>query len=220
MQISRVKRSKSSAKMAYDRLSHIYDWLAGSSETQFMHLGLEMLSVNAGETFLEVGSGTGKALVELSLRTGDTGKVCAIDLSRGMLQKASRRLANAGMENRVVLLEGDGAWLPYKSGCFRGVFICFTLELFDTPEIPRVLEECWRVLVPDGRLGVVAMLKTEHPGRIERLYEWFHEKLPTYVDCRPINAQKQIQSAGFQLEQCQSRHMWGLPLELVIARKV
>jgi ubiquinone/menaquinone biosynthesis C-methylase UbiE len=219
MQISRVKREKKSAKMAYDRLSHIYDGLAGSSETQFMRLGLEMLSVSAGEIILEVGSGTGKALVELSLQTGDTGKVYAIDLSRGMLQKTQQRLANTGLKQRVSLLEGYGANLPYKSGSFDAVFICFTLELFDTPEIPLVLDECQRVLVPGGRLGVVAMLKTEHPGWIERLYEWFHDKLPAYVDCRPINGPTQIQSAGFQLEKRQSRSMWGLPVELVIARK-
>jgi demethylmenaquinone methyltransferase/2-methoxy-6-polyprenyl-1,4-benzoquinol methylase len=220
MQISRVNRSKSSAKMAYDRLSHIYDGLAGSSETQFMHLGLDMLTINTGESILEVGSGTGKALVKLSLQTGDTGKVYAIDLSRGMLQKSSQRLANAGMEHRVSLLEGDAARLPYTSGSFSAVFICFTLELFDTPEIPLVLEECWRVLIPDGRLGVVAMLKTEQPGWVERLYEWFHEKLPTYVDCRPIDAQRMIQQAGFSLEKRQMRSMWGLPVELVIASKV
>ena len=220
MQISRVKRSKNSAKMAYDRLSHIYDGLAGSSETQFMHQGLDMLSINPGESILEVGCGTGKALVELSHQTGTTGEVYAIDLSRGMLQKSSQRLANAGMEARVSLLEGDGARLPYNSGSFNAVFICFTLELFDTPEIPLVLEECRRVLIPDGRLGVVAMLKSEQPGWVERLYEWFHEKLPAYVDCRPIDAHRLVQLAGFYLEKRQARSMWGLPVEVVIAHRV
>jgi ubiquinone/menaquinone biosynthesis C-methylase UbiE len=219
MQISRVKRSKSSAKIAYDRLSHIYDGLAGSSETKFMRLGLDMLSVSAGEVILEIGCGTGKALVELSRQTGGTGKVYAIDLSQGMLRKTSQRLANADLEEQVSLLEGDGARLPYKNGSFNTVFICFTLELFDTPEIPLVLEECRRVLVPGGLLGVVAMLKTEHPGWVERLYEWLHEKLPAYVDCRPIDAGALIQAAGFFLEESQSGSMWGLPVEGVVARR-
>jgi ubiquinone/menaquinone biosynthesis C-methylase UbiE len=219
MQISRVKRSKSAAKKAYDRLSHIYDWLAGSSETQFMHLGLEMLSINAGETILEVGSGTGKALVELCHQAGNTGKVHALDLSQGMLQKSRHRLVNAGMLHRISLLEGDGVNLPYKNGSFCAVFISFTLELFDTPEIPRVLEECWRVLTPNGRLGVVSMLKTEHPGSAVRLYEWFHAHFPAYVDCRPMDAQAMIQATGFTVEKRQVRSMWGLPVELVAARK-
>jgi len=219
MQISRVKRSKNSAKVAYDRLSHIYDGLAGSSEAQFMLLGLDLLLINPGEAILEIGCGTGKALVELSRQTGTSGKVTAIDLSRGMLRKTSLRLAKAGLRKRVSLLEGDGARLPYKSGSFNAVFICFTLELFDTPEIPLVLAECQRLLIPGGRLGVVAMLKTEYPGWVERLYEWFHDKLPAYVDCRPIDAQGLVQSAGFTLVKSQSRSMWGLPVELLVARR-
>jgi len=219
MQISRVKRSKNSAKVAYDRLSHIYDGLAGSSEAQFMLLGLDLLLINPGEAILEIGCGTGKALVELSRQTGTSGKVTAIDLSRGMLRKTSLRLAKAGLRKRVSLLEGDGARLPYKSGSFNAVFICFTLELFDTPEIPLVLAECQRLLIPGGRLGVVAMLKTEYPGWVERLYEWFHDKLPAYVDCRPIDAQGLVQSAGFTLDKSQSRSMWGLPVELLVARR-
>ena len=219
MQISRVRRNKHTAKVTYDRLSHIYDGLAGSSETQFMHLGLEMLGLNASETVLEIGCGTGKALVELCHQAGDLGNVHAIDLSRGMLQRSHTRLARAGLQHQVSLLEGDGSCLPYRNGSLKAVFICFTLELFDTPEIPLVLQECWRVLQPDGLLCVVCMLKTEKPGKIIRLYEWFHEKIPAYVDCRPIDAQKMIKAAGFSISKRQVRSMWGLPVELVVASK-
>jgi demethylmenaquinone methyltransferase/2-methoxy-6-polyprenyl-1,4-benzoquinol methylase len=220
MQISRVSRNKHTAKLTYDRLSPIYDGLAGSSETQFMHQGLEMLGLNTGETVLEIGCGTGKAQVELYQQVGDPGKVYAIDLSRGMLQKSRSRLVSAGFKQQVSLLEGDGSCLPYRNGCFNVVFTCFTLELFDTPEIPRVLQECWRVLEPNGRLGVVCMLKTEKPGRIERLYEWFHRVLPAYVDCRPIDAQGMIQAAGFSVLEHRVTSMWGLPVEVLIASKV
>lgn len=142
-----------------------------------------------------------------------------IDLSQGMLRQARTRLAKAGMQNRVTLLEGDGARLPYQNASFKAVFISFTLELFDTPEIPLVLTECRRILVPGGRLGVVSMLKTAHPGWIVRLYEWFHDHLPAYIDCRPIDAHTLIQAAGFRIDQLQTRNMWGLPVELALAKK-
>jgi demethylmenaquinone methyltransferase/2-methoxy-6-polyprenyl-1,4-benzoquinol methylase len=219
LQISRVKRTKSTAKRVYDHLSQFYDLLAGPSETQFIHLGLEMLAVKAGEAILEIGSGTGKALLELCTQVGDQGKVNGLDLSPGMLRVAHNRLGNAGVHRQVSLLMGDGATLPYKNQAFSAVFMSFTLELFDTPEIPLVLAECQRVLQLDGRLGVVSMLKSEHPGRIVRLYEWFHKKLPAYVDCRPIDAQAMIQDAGFSLQKQQVKNMWGLPVAIMVARK-
>jgi ubiquinone/menaquinone biosynthesis C-methylase UbiE len=219
MQISQVKRSKSAAKKSYDRMSGIYDLLAGSSEGPLMRVGLEMLGVQPGERVLEIGSGTGKALIELCQQVGERGLVCGLDLSTGMLRVARGNLAKAKLAGRAHLLSGDGAILPLASSTFTAVFISFTLELFDTPEIPMVLSECWRVLHPDGRLGVVAMLNPERAGWIVRLYEWFHEKLPNYVDCRPINANTMIQAAGFDLEKHQVRSMWGLPVELVLGRK-
>lgn len=220
MQISRVKRPKSAAKRTYDRLSHVYDWLAGSSESQFMYEGLELLKIEKGDTILEIGCGTGKALLELCCLAGDDGKVLAIDLSRGMLQKSRATLMSAGIQPGPYLLEGDGATLPYQRGSFNAVFISFTLELFDTPEIPQVLDECLRVLLPGGRLGVVSMMKPEHPGTIVRLYEWFHDTLPSYVDCRPIDGQSVIREAGFTILVRQVRSMWGLPVEIVVASKL
>lgn len=95
----------------------------------------------------------------------------------------------------------------------------FILELFDTPEIPLVLAECRRVLQPGGRLGVVVMMKTDHPEWIVRLYEWLHAHLPTYVDCRPIDGLGMIQAAGFRLEKRQVKSMWRLPVEVVVVRK-
>jgi ubiquinone/menaquinone biosynthesis C-methylase UbiE len=220
MQISPVTRSKSDAQIAYNRMSRVYDLLAGSSETPLMRRGLEMLAVREAESVLEIGCGTGKALVEILIKVGENGAVHGIDLSPGMLRQAYARLEKAGMQHRVTLLEGDGAQLPYQSASFSSVFLSFTLELFDTPEIPHVLAECRRVLIPGGRIGVISMLKSARSNRIVRLYEWFHAHLPRYVDCRPIDTHTLIQTAGFRIENMQLRNMWGLPVEMVVASKV
>lgn len=219
MQISRVSRSKRTAQKAYDRLSRVYDWLAGSSEAQFTKSGLEMLAPSPGEIVLEIGPGTGTALLKMCRQVGDKGYVHGVDLSGGMLKIARSKLAKAHVLAKVGLSAGDGIALPYQSNSFTGVFMSFTLELFDTPEISLVLLECWRVLKTGGRLVVVSMLKVEHPGPFVRLYEWMHLHLPSFIDCRPIVASEIIHSTGFTIGHRKVRNLWGLPVELVSAVK-
>jgi ubiquinone/menaquinone biosynthesis C-methylase UbiE len=218
--IRRVKRPKSAARRSYDRMSRMYDPLAGSSEMPFTRSGLQMLNIQSGETVLEIGPGTGKALIELCKRSGEKSLICGLDLSTGMLQVASENIKKANLAKRASLVSGDGAWLPFESNTFEAVFMSFTLELFDTPEIPTVLAECRRVLKPGGRISIVSMLKPERSNWIVRLYEWFHEVLPNYVDCRPIQAGNMIQAAGFNLAEQKVSSMWGLPVELLLAKKL
>lgn len=93
----------------------------------------------------------------------------------------------------------------------------FTLELFDTPEIPQVLQQCHTVLHPGGRIAVVSLIKK--PSKAVNIYEWFHEKMPTAVDCRPIHAQSDLTDAGFTLQDVTALSMWGLPVEIIVASK-
>ncbi|NJD60464.1 MAG: 2-heptaprenyl-1,4-naphthoquinone methyltransferase [Anaerolineales bacterium] len=219
MPTSPVTRSKSAARQTYNRLSGVYDLLAGSSELPLTKLGLQMLAVRRGERVLELGCGTGHALAILAEQAGDVGWAHGIDLSSGMLHQARRHLVNKKLAGQVSLLEGDGARLPYPDNCLDAIFLSFTLELFDTPEIPLVLAECLRVLRTGGHLGVVSLYSTGHPNWIVRLYEWFHAHLPAYVDCRPINAAEWARAAGLFVEKQTVKLMWGLPVEILLARK-
>jgi ubiquinone/menaquinone biosynthesis C-methylase UbiE len=219
MEISRVPRSKEAAKSSYDRLSRWYDVLAGGSEKRLTKIGLQKLKVKEGEIVLEIGFGTGHALVALAHLVGQSGKVYGIDLSEGMLQVARDRLDKAGLLNRVELRCGDAIRLPFDADFFDAIFMSFTLELFDTPEIPALLGECYRVLRDGGRLGVVAMSKREWPNWPTRLYEWAHRALPNYVDCRPIPVYQVLQEAGFRVVDSIGLSMWGLPVDVVVAMK-
>jgi demethylmenaquinone methyltransferase/2-methoxy-6-polyprenyl-1,4-benzoquinol methylase len=181
-------------------------------------MGLQALEASPREQVLEVGFGTGDALLSLAESVGAAGEVWGIDISTEMASVARQKLAQESPLAQVRLLCGDGLRLPLRSDCYDALFMSFTLELFDTPIMPNVLAECRRVLRHTGRLGIVSLSKSESPGLMERLYESAHRLLPRLVDCRPIFTRSVLEDAGFVIVDETRRRMWGLPVDIVVAR--
>jgi len=109
--------------------------------------------------------------------------------------------------------------LPLPAGSFDAVFIGFTLELFDTPEIPVVLGECWRTLRPGGHVCVVSLTKAGGRSWMRNLYESGHRRFPSLLDCRPILVRQSLERAGFALREGCVRSLAGLPVEIALACK-
>ena len=214
-----VPRSKEEAKQFYDRISRFYNYLSVVFERKYAELALEQLSVREGETVLEIGFGSGHCLERIAQSVGQAGKAYGIDISSGMLEVAKRRLEKARLIDRVELCCGDAANLPYDDYTFDAAFMSFTLELFDTLEISKVLEEIKRVLRPAGRLGAVSMSKEDGESALLKLYEWAHRKWPKYVDCRPIYVEPSLIDAGYKIQSKQKVRLIGLPGEIVVAVK-
>ncbi|MBD3672377.1 MAG: methyltransferase domain-containing protein [Planctomycetaceae bacterium] len=199
-------------------MARVYDLLSESAEQPMRDLGLKMLDASSGQRILEIGFGTGHCVVTLAEAVGPDGQVFGIDLSDKMLEEAQKLCDQKGVAARVNLTQGDASHLPYEDESMDGLFMSFTLELFDTPEIPAILQECRRVLKPGGRLVNVSVSKEGAQGVAVKAYEWLHQHFPNLMDCRPIHAGKAIENAGFTIEQSNIDHMW-VPVEIVSARK-
>jgi ubiquinone/menaquinone biosynthesis C-methylase UbiE len=214
-QISRVTRSKLDAQEFYTGISRFYDFSEGSFERKYIQNGVETLSARDRDIVLEIGVGTGGSVIEFARLVGESGKVVGVDIAMGMLDVTRKKLHREDMLNRVELVCTDAVRLPFNNSFFDKVFMSFTLELFDTPEIPMVLSECFRVLKKDGRIGVVSLSK-KNSNVMVRIYEWLHGLFPRILDCRPIFVQDALQNAGFEIVDTSVISMWGLPIEIVV----
>jgi ubiquinone/menaquinone biosynthesis C-methylase UbiE len=217
-QVLRVFQSRAQTKAFYNKISCFYDALADRSEAPVRKAGLQLLKARAGEKILEIGFGTGHVLETFAKAVGPEGKVFGLDLSDKMVSLAKRNLDEAGLLENTRLRCGDAEQLPYAAGTMDAVFMSFTLELFDTPEIPRVLNECKRVLRTGGRIVVVGMSKLGEHEPLIGVFEWAHRHFPNFIDCRPIYVRKVLEDSGFKIIKTLLKHMW-IPVEVVLGAK-
>ncbi|MGC9948742.1 MAG: methyltransferase domain-containing protein [Bryobacteraceae bacterium] len=210
--------SRAETKALYDKIAKVYDLLSEHTEGPVCEEGLRMLAPQPGETVLEIGYGTGHALVWLARAVGPSGKVHGIDLSDGMMAVTESLIRHEGVADRAELRSGDATDLPYPADSMDAVFMSFTLELFDTPEIPVVLAQCRRVLRAGGRIVVVGMSKEGEHGMVYEAYEWTHRHFPNFVDCRPIFVSRVVAEAGFRVTRKRNVQIW-VPMEIVRGEK-
>ena len=205
-----VRRSRAAARLAYDRGSR-WNRVEEPFERRAQAVGLELLRVQPGERVLELGCGAGGALVVLARAVGSAGRVVGLDLSPGMIVLAAARLRRAGLAKRAELVVADATSIPWPDVSFDALFMAFTLELFDTPEIPLVLAECRRVLRPGGRIGVVSLSRAAPVRWPTRLYERLHDRFPATLDCRPIHPRLALEAAGFEQARARAGPAVGSP---------
>jgi ubiquinone/menaquinone biosynthesis C-methylase UbiE len=216
--VLRVLQTKGETKAFYDKIAKVYDALAEHSEAPVRAAGLKMLDAQPSEQVLEIGFGTGHSLIELARSVGPSGKIFGIDLSEKMVEISQKRAEKETLDEQIELFCGDALHLPYESESFDGIFMSFTLELFDTPEIPLVLAECKRVLKTGGRIVVVSMSRLLPKGLVTEIFEWTHRHFPNYLDCRPILVRQALEDSGFRIRDSRIMKMW-ISVEVVCGAK-
>jgi SAM-dependent methyltransferase len=106
---------------------------------------LELLTVRAGQRVLDLGCGPGTLTAPLAAAAGPKGLTLGVDLTLGMLL-----LARAAAPPWARLARMDMQRLALASGAFDAVAAGHALPF--CADLPAVLAEVRRVLVPGGRL--------------------------------------------------------------------
>jgi len=209
--------SKQISKINYNKMSGWYD-IFSIFEKKYRKKGLALLNPQKGESLLEIGFGTGQCIIPLAKKVGLNGQIYGIDISEGMIQKTMKKVRRKKTSSSVQLICGDAATLPFISRFFDGILISFTIELFEKTEIPKILVECKRALHASGRLCIIS-LSNRKTNLMVRSYEWFHRRFPKMIDCRPIPIRDFITAADFRIINIVEMNMWGLPVDVILAKK-
>jgi len=124
-----VLRSKKEARKLYNRISGVYDGIAGIFERKYTEVALWRLAVQEGERVLEIGSGTGRSLLTIARSVGSGGQAYGIDISPGMLKVTQRKLEKSRLADRVELHCGDALSLPYRDNTLDAVLMSLRQKL-------------------------------------------------------------------------------------------
>lgn len=110
---------------------------------------VERVAPAPGERVLDVACGTGIVARLVAKRMG-SGQIVGLDLNAGMLAVA--RAVSAGHQPLIEWREGSALKLPFEDSAFNVVLCQLGLQFF--PDRFAALREMFRVLSPEGRLGL------------------------------------------------------------------
>lgn len=140
-----------------------YDRYVGRWSRLVARAFLEWLAVPAGQTWGDVGCGTG-ALVEGILAVADPKLICAIDRSEGFLTQARARIA----DQRVQFEPGDATALPWPTASCDVTVSGLVLNF--VPDASAMMREMARVTRPQGK---VAAYVWDYSGGMEMMRQFW-----------------------------------------------
>ena len=107
-----------------------------------------------GEYGLDIGCGPGLLACELARDVGPHGKVVGIDASPDMVVMSADRARRSALAGRTEFAVGDPAELNFPAQNFDFATAVHVYEF--VADVPRALDEAYRVLKPGGLLVVMA----------------------------------------------------------------
>jgi phosphatidylethanolamine/phosphatidyl-N-methylethanolamine N-methyltransferase len=156
---------KETITKAYARWAPVYDLVFGAVFERGREAAIAAAE-RIGGRILEVGVGTGISLPDYSRAN----RICGVDISEPMLQKAMERVAKLGLSHVEGLWVMDAENLRFPDESFDVVVAQYVITTVPNPE--ATLDEFARVLKPGGEIVLVSRVGAE-AGLRKALEKWF-----------------------------------------------
>lgn len=162
----------------YDISAKLYRPL-GFRDWAYRRQAVAKLELEAGNTVVELGCGTGLNFPLLREAVGPQGRIIGVDMTPAMLDVARARVQSRGWDN-VDLVETDMGRYAFPNGIDG---ILSTLALTLAPDYERIIERGAGALRPGGRFVVLDLKRpTWAPEWLVHLAVWLSRPFGVTVD--------------------------------------
>ena len=169
---SEESKKKQVEKM-FDKIAFRYDFLnrflSAGIDVGWRKKAIKQLLGLKPQKILDVATGTGDFAIT-SYEILKPEKIIGIDISDGMLEIGRKKIAKAGLQNSIELLNGDSEAILFDDNSFDAVTVAFGVRNFENLE--KGLSEIKRVLKPGGKLIVLECTKPSLPV-LKQLYNFY-----------------------------------------------
>jgi demethylmenaquinone methyltransferase/2-methoxy-6-polyprenyl-1,4-benzoquinol methylase len=160
----------------FDAISPKYDFLnrlfSMGTDQGWRRKVMRLVAQEPVERLLDVATGTADLAI---MAARQVAQVTGADISEGMLAHGREKVKKARLDDRVTLVRGDAADLPFSEGTFDAVTVAFGVRNFE--DLSRGVRGMFRMLKPGGRLFVLEF--SQPHGFMRPFYRfYFHHIMP------------------------------------------
>ena len=138
----------------YDLVNHV---ITLGQDSRWRRLAATACLEGNPSRVLDLGCGTGDLALNIARRAGKDMRISGLDYSLPMLEMARRKVAKAGIGDKVAFIHGEATKIPFQDGYLDCVGISFAFRnlTYKNPLCQPHLAEVLRVLRPGGRYVIV-----------------------------------------------------------------
>jgi ubiquinone/menaquinone biosynthesis C-methylase UbiE len=148
----------------HKHIADTYNERSGNHDNSEWHRKTALKLINslpprAGDSVLDIGTGTGTIAFRAASLVGSDGRVVGVDLSKGMLAEAKKKLIASGRDN-LDFKQTDAEHLEFTENTFDRMYCASAF--FCIIEPLATLRHWFNLLKPNGSLGFHALPETSY----------------------------------------------------------